>query len=160
MPILTWVSNHEILLNFQEKGKTASIINNVIPVADTFYDLSLFDIVIAILISFTTFLMSVQKCITAIAKKTKSRNPTPQRENIPLTSFPIRTMSNENSQIARMNRPRTCPPPQFNTYVYSELPRSYTLPTNARPLRETVRRIPEPKFEIPLWRMPSTASMD
>jgi len=158
-PILRWVSDHTILFNFQEKSKTASIINNVIPVADSFYDLSLFDIVIAIIISFTTFLISMQKCIKAIIRKTKRRNSTPQRENIPLTSFPIRNMGSENSQIPRMNRPITCPPPQFNTYLYHELPKSYTLPTNARPLRDTVRRVPEPRFEIPLWRMKSTSSM-
>jgi len=91
-------------------------------------------------------------------KKTKRRNSTPQRENIPLNSFPIRNMGSENSQIPRRNRPITCPPPQFNTYLYHELPKSYTLPTNARPLRDTVRRVPA-RYEIPLWRMKSTSSI-
>jgi len=156
-PILRWVSNHEILVNFLEKSKTASIINNVIPVADSFYDLSLFDIVIAIIMSFITFLISVQKCITTIRKKTERRNSTPQGEHIPM-SFPIRNMGSENSQIPGRNRPITCPPPQFNTYLYHELPKSYTLPTNARPLRDTVRRVPA-RYEIPLWRMKSTSSI-
>jgi len=157
-PILRWVSDQEILVNFQEKSKTASIINHVLPVADSFYDLSLFDIVIATIMSLITLLISVQKCIMAMIKKTERRISTPQRENLPLNSFAIRNLESENYQIPRRNRPTTCPPPQFNTYLYNELPKSYTLPTNARPLRDTVRRVPE-KYEVPLWRMKSNSSI-
>jgi len=153
-----WFDEKSIMIKFHEKTKTEQIVEQVVPINDDFFTVTFYDLVLTTIVSFVAFIASLTKCVRFLAGRRKRRGQQ-------ATEPQVLQMKIEQPPPSRNYRysPVACQDPITvqNFYYTERAMRSRGLPTNAHTFIETVREVPPRKrYEAPIWRCPSSFSLN